>query len=216
MSYDNSWSREQGRECCEGFAMLRSHLHRNHREFLRYHRFFRYGRPVVLLFNLIILFLLFKWAGIKAAGIFFAVLILVKEIVIFLFLMRLQKRIIFPIQELRRGVEEISKGNFDVHVECATPNDLGHLIASFNEMAHQLMHGEKLKVEYEENRKGLVANISHDLKTPLTSIRGYIELLLEQDLPREQRERYLRTIHGNISYLSSKPSRSRYGAMWPI
>lgn len=206
MNYDYTRGRDRERECCEPFGMLRHHLHhhlhRNHREFLRYHRIFRYARPAVLLFNLVLLVLLFNWAGIKAVGIFFAVLILIKEVAVFVFLMRLERRIIFPIQQLRRGVEEISRGNYEVQIECGIPNDLGLLIASFNEMAYQLARSERMKAEYEDNRKGLVANISHDLKTPITSIRGYIELLLERELSPLQRERYLKTIHHNISYLN--------------
>ena len=202
MNFDNRWSRDRDEACCEPFHRLHSHLHRHHRDFLRYHRFFRYGRPVVLVFNLVILILLFRWAGIKAVGIFFAVLVVIKEIAVFVFLMRLEKRIIFPIQELRRGVDEIARGNYDVRVECNIPNDLGLLIASFNEMAHELLQGKRMQAEYEENRKNLVANISHDLKTPVTSIQGYIELLLEQDAPPDKRESYLKVIHRNTAYLN--------------
>ncbi|GFO55424.1 two-component sensor histidine kinase [Geomonas sp. Red276] len=202
MNYDDTWSRRREDACCDRFSRLRSHLHRHHHEFLRYHRIFRYARPVVLLFNLVILVLLFRWAGIKAVGIFFAALIAIKEIAVFIFLMRLEKRIIFPIQALRRGVEEIARGNYDVRVECNVPNDLGLLTASFNDMAYQLLLSEQVKAEYEENRKNLVANISHDLKTPITSVQGYLEMLLERDVEPEKRERYLKTIHHNVSYLN--------------
>jgi len=202
MHDDYSWDGRREEGCCEPLGRLRDHLHRHHHEFLRYHRIYRYVRPAVLLFNLVILVLLFRWAGIKAVGIFFATLILLKEIAIFIFLRRLERRIIVPIQALRRGVEEIAKGNYDVRVECDLPSDVGLLTDSFNDMASQLLQNERLKAEYEENRKDLVANISHDLKTPVTSIQGYVEMLLERDLPPEQRERYLKTIHHNVSYLN--------------
>ena len=190
-------------EQCDPLRKLHDHFHRHHREFRQYHRYFRYARPGILLFNLVILYLLFRWAGIRAVGIFFAVLIAIKEIALFFFLMRLEKRIIAPIQELRQGVNEIAGGNYDVRVACELPNDLGLLIASFNEMAEKLLQGERMQAEYEENRKNLVANISHDLKTPITAIQGYIEALLEQGaVPAQQRDRYLKTIHHNVSYLN--------------
>jgi signal transduction histidine kinase len=180
-----------------------NHFHQNQHEFLKYHRYFRYARPVVLVFNVVLLFLLFRWAGIKAVGIFFASLIVIKEIAVFFFLMRLEKRIIFPIQELRQGVDQIAAGNYDVRVECHYPNDLGLLVISFNEMAYRLQMAEQLKAEYEENRKSLVANISHDLKTPITAVQGYIEALVEQPgPPADKRDKYLRTIQRNISYLN--------------
>lgn len=190
-------------DACASFRKLHNHLHRHRREFLRSHRYFRYARPVVLLFNLIILYLLFRWAGIKAIGIFFASLIVLKEIIVFVFLMRLEKRIITPIQELRNGVDQIAAGNYGVRVECHFPNDLGLLVISFNEMAHRLQQAEQLKAEYEESRKSLIANISHDLKTPITAIQGYIEALLDGTaLPHEKRDKYLKTIHRNVSYLN--------------
>jgi signal transduction histidine kinase len=200
--FRRDWCRSDEEESCDRLRKLHNHFH-HQREFLRYHRYFRYARPVVLLFNVILLYLLFRWAGIKAVGLFFAALILLKEIAVFIFLLRLEKRIITPIQELRRGVDQIAAGNYDVRVECRHPNDLGLLVISFNEMAHQLLQAERLKAEYEENRKGLIANISHDLKTPITAIQGYIEALLEGPvLPADKRDKYLKTIQRNVSYLN--------------
>ena len=200
---NNPWKKQADAECCEPLKKFQDHVHRHHREFMQYHRWFRYARPAVLIFNLIILYLLFSWAGMKAAGVCFAILIVIKEIVQFIFLLRLQKRIIVPIEELRQGVDKIARGNYEVRVECHTPNDLGLLIASFNEMARKLEQGEKINAEYEENRKTLIANISHDLKTPITSIQGYIEALLEDsERSPEKREKYLKIIHHNVDYLN--------------
>ena len=201
--FSRDWRRPREEESCDPLRKLHQHFHQHQREFLRYHRYFRYARPVVLLFNAIMLYLLFRWAGIKAVGIFFAALIVLKEIIVFVFLMRLEKRIISPIQELRQGVDQIAAGNYEVRVECRFPNDLGLLIISFNEMACRLQQAEQLKAEYEENRKSLVTNISHDLKTPITAIQGYIEALLDgQLLPVEKHDNYLKTIHRNVSYLN--------------
>jgi signal transduction histidine kinase len=186
---------------------LHSRIHQHHREFHRefrnYHRYFRYARPFVLIFNLVILCLLFKWVGFKAIGICIAILIVTKEFFQFIFLLRLEKRIIVPIEKLRQGVNEIAKGNYDVHVECATPNDLGLLIASFNEMAEELAQSERVQAEYEDNRKNLIANISHDLKTPITAIQGHIEALLDTpNTSQEKQEKYLKVIHHNTAYLN--------------
>ncbi|NVN93558.1 MAG: HAMP domain-containing histidine kinase [Desulfuromonadales bacterium] len=206
----NSSGQSDGDKCAEfqnRLKQLHTRIHRHHlefhREFRHYHRYFRYVRPFVLIFNLVILYLLFRWVGIKAVGICFAVLIVIKEIFQFIFLLRLEKRIIVPIEELRQGVNEIAKGNYDVRVECGIPNDLGLLITSFNEMAAELLQGEKVQAEYEDNRKNLIANISHDLKTPITAIQGHIEALLDgPDVTAEKREKYLRVIQHNTAYLN--------------
>jgi signal transduction histidine kinase len=184
----------------ERFRMMHRH---HHREFQNYHRYFRYFRPAIGLFNILILYLLFSWVGFKGVGIFLALLIIIKEVFQFVFILRLEKRIFTPIEKLKLGVDEIAKGNYHVKVECDIPNDLGLLIYSFNEMAQQLAQSEKLQLEYEENRKTLIANISHDLKTPITAIQGYIEALLDGSIKQESdKDKYLSTIHHNTVYIN--------------
>lgn len=190
---------------CEDKFLTRFRMihHHHHREFQRAHRHFRYFRPAAVLFNILVLYLLFNWGGFKGIGIFLAVIIVIKEIFQFLFLLRLEKRIFTPIEKLKLGVDEIAKGNYNVKVEYPFPNDLGLLIGSFNEMAQKLYESEKLQTEYEENRKTLVANISHDLKTPITAIQGYIEALLDGSIENKNvKDKYLNTIHHNTVYIN--------------
>lgn len=192
------------KQCEDKFLTRFRRIHRHHhREFSRAHRHFRYFRPAVGLFNILVLYLIFSWVGFKGIGIFLAVIISIKEIFQFLFLLRLEKRIFAPIEKLKLGVDEIAKGNYNVKVECQGPNDLGLLIGSFNEMAQKLYESEKLQTEYEDNRKTLVANISHDLKTPITAIQGYIEALLDGSIRNEgDKDKYLNTIHHNTVYIN--------------
>jgi len=143
--------------------------------------------------------------GTKSISLFFAVFIIIKEVLQFSFLWRLEKRVFKPIDKLKVGVEEISKGNYSVKVERDNVADLGFiglLVDSFNEMAQKLQASERLKSEYEENRKTLIANISHDLKTPISSVQGYIEAI--QDgvvISPEKVNKYLTTIYQNTVYM---------------
>lgn len=157
-------------------------------------------RPVIMLINLGILYLLFRLFGLKAISLFFAAFIASIAIMQFIFFRRIEKRILAPVDSLIHGVQEIAQGNYTVKVEGDVPNDIGTLIHSFNEMARKLQENEKLKAEYEENRKALIANISHDLKTPMTSIQGYLEALLEGVVRPEKVEGYLKTIYHNTIY----------------
>ena len=192
---------EQGRR--QFHAKLRLIHDHHHDKFLQHYRYFRYIRPVAILFNIIILYMLFSWVGFKGIGIFFAAVIVIKEILHFLFFLRVERRIFKPMEKLKQGLDEVAKGNYDTKVEYDKPNDLGLLIASFNEMTEKLYEGEKMKAEYEENRNSLIANISHDLKTPMTAIQGYIEALLEGTVTHaEHRNKYLRTIHHNTVYVN--------------
>ncbi|HBC94980.1 MAG TPA: two-component sensor histidine kinase [Pelotomaculum sp.] len=173
-----------------------------HREFHRMHKSVKFFRPFALLFNLLLLFLLFKLAGLKVIVVCIAILLIAKEVFQVLFFLRLEKRVFQPIEALKNGVEEIARGNYDVKVECAMNNEIGLLVASFNEMARKLGESERIKSEYEENRKALVVNISHDLKTPITSLQGYVEAILDKEIPSENKTKYLKIIHRNVVYVN--------------
>ena len=194
-------SDEQGHRNLHSKLRLIHDLH--HEKYLQHYRYFRFIRLAFILFNLVILYLLFSWIGFKGLGIFFGALIIIKEILQFLFFLRVERRIFKPMERLKQGLDEVAKGNYNIKVEYARPNDLGLLIASFNEMAEKLYESEKMQTEYEENRNSLIANISHDLKTPITAIQGYIEALLEGTvITAENREKYLKTIHHNTVYVN--------------
>jgi signal transduction histidine kinase len=203
---EDLWHERQaviGPEADRSWQQHKQKFLKNHQEFHRYYRRLRRARPLIILFNLVIWYLIFRYLGVKTVAVVFAALISLGGVYELFFLHRLEKRIFEPIDKLKQGVEEIARGNYDVMVECDVFNDLTLLVASFNYMAQQLQANEKLKVEYEENRKKLIANISHDLKTPITSIQGYIEAILERpDQPVGERQKYLRIIHNNTVYMN--------------
>lgn len=177
--------------------------HKHFEEFKKYHKYFKFLRPVILLTNLFIWYLLFRYVGIKTISVFIGIFIVTKGTIEFFFLWRLEKRIFRPILKLKSGFDEIAKGNYNVKIETDQKNAISLLTSSFNDMALKLQESEKVKSEYEENRKTLIANISHDLKTPITSIQGYIELILnEKSVSEEKKEIYLKTIFNNSIYIN--------------
>lgn len=184
----------------------RHHLHQaydRHMELNKYHQQIRYFRPGILILNLAIWYFVYRFAGFKALSVVFAILISMGGLVQFFYLMRLEKRILKPISKLKEGVEEIARGNYDVRVERVVTNEIGLLVDSFNKMTQQLQESEKVKAEYEENRKMLIANISHDLKTPITSIQGYIEAILDGTVAASGNiDRYLQIIYRNSAYIN--------------
>ncbi|NMM63997.1 HAMP domain-containing histidine kinase [Clostridium sp. P21] len=177
--------------------------HRHKDEFRLCHKYLIWLRPMAFLINILIIYLIFKVVGIKAITIFFAAIFTAKEIAHLYIYWRLEKRIMKPIESLKTGVEQIAKGNYEVRIEKKVYNEIGILIDEFNKMAEKLEQGEKLKKEYEENRKTLIANISHDLKTPITSINGYVEAILDGVAHSPDTiNSYLKTIHSNIDYIN--------------
>jgi signal transduction histidine kinase len=178
-------------------------LHKESKEFHWYHRHNKYSRIYIVLFNLLIWFLIFRYFGAKTISIVFAAIISISGIIQFIFHSNLEKRIFRPINQLKIGVDEISKGNYDINIECNVTNEISVLVDSFNDMAKKLNEGEKLKRIYEENRKTLIANISHDLKTPITSIQGYIETMLDiTDVPKDTINKYHQIIYNNAAYIN--------------
>jgi signal transduction histidine kinase len=120
-----------------------------------------------------------------------------------IFLIKIKERILKPIDNVIKGVNEIAQGNNEVTLRNEHTNEISSLIKAFNEMTSKLREGERLKNEYEGNRKALLANISHDLKTPITSIQGYVELITSNaQLEEDQLNRYLKIVYNNADYMN--------------
>ncbi len=188
---------------CEYNEKLNRHRYGLHRkkEFEIAHRRLKQYRPFAIIFTLIFIIFLFQWLGVGAITILFGVMLIIREVVQMYFVRSLQKRIFEPIYVLKHGIEEVAKGNYDVTVETSVNNELKGLLISFEEMVNNLQENEKLKREYEENRKNLIANISHDLKTPMTSIQGYMEAIDEGLVKDEDTlKRYNQIILNNVNY----------------
>jgi len=146
------------------------------------YRYLRFARPLILFFNLLLIYLIIKGTGIKTFSILVVLVItfhLTKELLHYFYLFHFEKKIIKPLDNLKKGVEQVAQGNYNVTLEYEEKNEVGSLIDSFNKMAKKLEENERLKREYEENRKALITNISHDLRTPLTSINGYVEGMID-------------------------------------
>lgn len=111
-------------------------------------------------------------------------------------------RILTPLKELERGAEEVRKGNLSVHLEYNRNDEFTPAIDTFNVMAWRLKRSLEEKEQDEERRKELIASISHDIRTPLTSIKAYVEGLLDHvaSTPAMQ-ERYLQVIRRKADVL---------------
>lgn len=168
-----------------------------------YHTKVRYSRLAFLVLNLIIIYMLFRYIGFSFISYLYITLFTIGGVMQMVFLISIENRILLPLQRLNRGVEEIAKGNYEVKVESQKNSEVDLVINSFNEMAKKLKEAEELKLEYEENRKLLIANISHDLKTPITSIQGYIETISDtKNISKETLNKYHKIIYNNAGYMN--------------
>ncbi|MBC1605818.1 sensor histidine kinase [Paenilisteria rocourtiae] len=107
------------------------------------------------------------------------------------------RSVIRPIVHLKEGAEKIEAGNLDFEMEEPKgKNEISTLITTFEQMRIRLKKSLEVQEQYENNRKELLSNISHDLKTPITSIVGYIEGIKDgvANTPEKQ-AKYLEIAH---------------------
>lgn len=101
-----------------------------------------------------------------------------------------------PLKGLVSAAKKFGHGEFDVRVsENNNCDEIDELAVSFNNMATSLQQQEELS-------RGFVANVSHELKTPMTSIRGFVDGMLDGTIPKERHPQYLRIISEEVDRLS--------------
>ena len=107
------------------------------------------------------------------------------------------KRMAWPLDEMALASRRFARGDFSVRVrQQDDPTDeMGALIESFNKMADSLEKSEKRRSEF-------IANISHELRTPMTTIAGFADGILDGTIPKEEEEKYLKSIRDETRRLS--------------
>ncbi|MGN0165274.1 MAG: sensor histidine kinase [Lachnospiraceae bacterium] len=108
----------------------------------------------------------------------------------------LYKLFLVPITRLSNATREIREGNLDFSLKTERIDEIGQLQNDFEDMRLHLKESTEQQLRNAETSKEMMSNISHDLKTPLTAIKGYAEGLLDgvADTPEKQ-ERYIKTIY---------------------
>lgn len=113
------------------------------------------------------------------------------------------KRILVPLDKMRIATKKIADGNFDYELDEKDFVEIPFLYNDFEKMRIKLKENEKEKILSENAARELVSNISHDLKTPLTAIRGYVEGILDGVASSPQKVRdYLTTIYNKTNYMT--------------
>lgn len=108
----------------------------------------------------------------------------------------LYKSAFCPVRNLNIAMQKIAEGNLDYSISTEEKGEFGDLFRNYEDMRLRLKESTEEKVLGERQNKELISNISHDLKTPITAIKGYVEGLMDgvADTP-EKMDRYVRTIY---------------------
>ena len=114
----------------------------------------------------------------------------------------IQRGVFDPINRLNLAMKKISSGNLDYALETNSEDtsEIGDLYNNYEEMRLRLKESADEKIESERQNRELVSNISHDLKTPITSVKGYVEGIMDgvADTP-EKMDRYIKTIYSKAN-----------------
>ncbi len=105
-----------------------------------------------------------------------------------------------PLGKMKDATQKIKEGNLDFELKVETEDEIGQLCQDFEEMRIRLKDNAEEKIENDIRSKELISNISHDLKTPITAIKGYVEGIMDgvADTP-EKMDRYIRTIYNKAN-----------------
>lgn len=119
------------------------------------------------------------------------VVIILSTIAIYL----LTNKIVRPLREMSMASRDFAKGDFTQKINVNTFDEVGQLANSLNNMASSLSVNEEM-------RRSFVANVSHELKTPMTTISGFVDGILDGTIPQKEEKKYLSIVSSEVKRLS--------------
>lgn len=118
------------------------------------------------------------------------------------FIGRLGRRIRPPLERLRAALDAQARGKPQPVGDCGGVQELQRIGRSLDELSARLAESERERAEMDRERQRMIANISHDLKTPVTVIAGYVDALADGKVPPAEQERYLAAIRTRTEALT--------------
>ncbi|MFC0470847.1 HAMP domain-containing sensor histidine kinase [Halalkalibacter kiskunsagensis] len=154
------------------------------------------GMPIELMNEPYALFIHFDYEeemrGLKRVIVFSLILVLLIGSLLFLLASRY---FVNPIKKLTNAAKEMAKGNFSVRLKSKNKDEVGELITSFNHMASEVEKIDKMREDF-------VSSVSHEIQSPLTSIRGFTKAIRDEVVPKQNQKEYLDIIYQETERLS--------------
>lgn len=132
--------------------------------------------------------------------IFIIFLVVMTAIVLFvIYFLMLTKKFSNYIEEIGSGIDELSNGNFETRIDIKNDDELTDIAKNLNMMAVNIKNIMENERKVENTKNELITNVAHDLRTPLTSILGYLDLVSNKNLDEETKSKYV-----NVALSKSK------------
>lgn len=110
------------------------------------------------------------------------------------------RSVLHPLHKLQEATKQIRDGNLDFTLDVDNEDEIGMLCQDFEEMRLRLKESQEEKLQHDKESKELISNISHDLKTPITAIKGYVEGIQDGVASSpEKLDKYIRTIYNKAN-----------------
>lgn len=138
---------------------------------------------------------------IVSLSLFFAIPYILVTMVLTRFI---KTRVVKPLEELTQGSNKILSGNLDCHIDYDRNDEIGRFATHFEKMRLSLKENKTEQMVFEQKRRQFITNITHDLKTPLASISGYVEGLGDgMAVDEEDFQKYLKVIDKKVKELDT-------------
>ncbi len=133
-----------------------------------------------------------------------AIFIIIYIILHILFIKYVLKIILLPLKDMKQFAIEMKKGNYDYLIDYKKDDEIKEVYDAFENMRKRLKESEEINIKYTENRKKLIANIGHDLKTPIAAISGYVDGIVDgvANTP-EKFEKYVKIVRSYVSSMEN-------------
>ena len=164
--------------------------------------YFTVGKPLINPYTNEMVGMVFSSASAEALVTFlgemfkmFAISALAAIAVAFIIIYFITSSMVRPLQEMVAATQSFAKGDFTVRVPVESEDEVGQLATAFNSMAAALTTMETM-------HRSFTANVSHELKTPMTTIAGFVDGILDGTIPPEKQNQYLRIVSDEVKRLS--------------
>ena len=118
---------------------------------------------------------------------YFLYIFIVVSVVSIILLLLGVSRIIHPIRKVQRAARAVARGDFDTHLDIRSEDEIGELATDFNAMTLALKNQDRIKQNF-------IGDLSHELRTPMTTMCGFLEGIIDGVIPEEETEKYLHIV----------------------